>query len=43
MENDELALKLQQKNELLKRFSTQVTKLEIELVKSKQDLGDALN
>ncbi len=27
----------------MKMFSSQVTKLEIELVKSKQDLGEAMN
>lgn len=35
MENYELAMKLQQKSDQLKIFSEQVTKLEIELVKSK--------
>ena len=35
MENDELTLKLQQKNHALKMFSSNVTKLELELVKSK--------
>jgi len=36
MENDELTLKLQQKNQMLKVFSSQVTKLECELVQAKQ-------
>ena len=35
MENDELAQKLQQKNQMLKVFSSQVTKLECELVQAK--------
>lgn len=43
MENDELTQKLQQKNQMLKVFSSQVTKLEIELVQTKQMMGDALN
>ena len=34
-ENDELAYKLQIKNEKIKIYSEHVTKLEIELVKSK--------
>lgn len=43
MENDELSQKLQQKNQMLKVFSSQVTKLECELVQAKQQMGDALN
>ena len=43
MENEELSLKLQQKNTQLKQFSTQVTKLEIDLVAAKQEMGDAFN
>lgn len=43
MENDELVQKLQQKNENLKLLSSQVAKLEIELVQSKQQIGDAMN
>ena len=43
MENDELTLKLNQKNEQLKKFSTQVTKLELDVVQSKQELGEQLN
>lgn len=43
MENDELQMKLNQKNQAIKMFSSQVTKLEIELVRAKQQLGDALN
>ena len=43
MENDELAQELHMKNNQLKIFSQQVTKLEIDLVTSKQELGDALN
>ena len=43
MENDKLALQLKQKADQLKIFSSQVTKLEIELVNTKQDLGEALN
>ena len=43
MENDQLTVKLQQKNQALKRFSGQTTKLEVELVSAKQQLGDALN
>ncbi len=35
LENEEIAYKLNQKNERLKIFSQQVTKLEIELVKAK--------
>lgn len=34
MEADQLTVELGQKNELLKKFSTKVTKLEIELVQS---------
>jgi hypothetical protein len=43
MENDELTIKLQQKNNQMKVFSTQITKLELECVQAKQQLGDALN
>lgn len=43
LESEQLNLKLQQKNKALKMFSSQVTKLEIELVRAKQQLGDALN
>lgn len=43
LEADELTMKLQQKNSALKMFSSQYTKLEIELVNAKQQLGDALN
>ena len=43
MENDELVQKMQQKNHTLKFFSSQVTKIECELVQSKQQLGDAMN
>lgn len=43
MECEDLAHKLKNKCDQLKIFSSQVTKLEIELVKSKQDLGEALN
>lgn len=42
-ENEELSHKLNQKNQQLKIFSSQVTKLEIDLVKAKNDLGEALN
>lgn len=38
-----MAYKLKQKNDHLKIFSAEVTKLEIELVRAKQDLGEALN
>lgn len=43
MENDELAFKLKQKIDQIKIFSSQLTHLEIELVKTKQELGEALN
>lgn len=43
MEVDKLTMKLQQKNKGIKMFSAQVTKLEIELVGAKQQLGEALN
>lgn len=42
-ENEDLAFKLNKKMEQVKKFSSQITKLEIELVKSKQDLGEAMN
>jgi len=35
MENDELTIKLQQKNNQMKVFSTQITKLELECVQAK--------
>jgi len=35
MENDEICLKMQQKNDQLKKFSAQMTKLELEVVQSK--------
>eukprot|EP00350_Pseudokeronopsis_sp_OXSARD2_P011852 CAMPEP_0170552146 /NCGR_PEP_ID=MMETSP0211-20121228/10087_1 /TAXON_ID=311385 /ORGANISM="Pseudokeronopsis sp., Strain OXSARD2" /LENGTH=75 /DNA_ID=CAMNT_0010859711 /DNA_START=2509 /DNA_END=2736 /DNA_ORIENTATION=+ len=43
MENEDMAFQMKQKTDQLKIFSSQVTKLEIELVKTKQDLGEALN
>lgn len=43
LENDDLSVKINKKNDLLKKLSSQVTMLETELVKSKQDLGEALN
>lgn len=43
MENDEICLKMQQKNDQMKKLSTQVTQMELDLVKTKQELGDALN
>eukprot|EP00347_Sterkiella_histriomuscorum_P004482 403360298 len=43
LENDDLSVKINKKNEMLKKLSAQVTMLETELVRSKQDLGEALN
>ena len=43
MENDQLAFNLKKKSDQLKIFSSQLTQLEIELVKTKQELGEALN
>jgi phage-related tail protein len=43
MENDEICLKMQQKSDAIKKMSTQVTQMELELVKTKQQLGEALN
>ena len=39
MEADQLTVEPGQKNELLKKFSTKVTKLEIELVQSQAQHG----
>ena len=43
LENDQLAQKLQTKNEQIKMFSERITALEVELLKTKQELGEALN
>lgn len=43
LENDQLACKLQHKGDQIKVFSERVTALEIELLRSKQELGEALN
>jgi chromosome segregation ATPase len=43
LENDQLAHKVQTKNEQIKMFSERITALEVELLKTKQELGEALN
>ena len=43
MENDELDLKLQQMKKQQNSLCSNITKLEIDLVKAKQDLGEANN
>lgn len=43
LENDMLNQKLQQRNEGLRKYSSQVTRLECELVQTKQTLGDVRN
>ena len=43
LENDVLTQKLQQRNEGLRKYSSQVTRLECELVQTKQTLGDVRN
>ncbi len=43
LENDQLACKLQSKNDQIKKFSERITALEIDLLKTKQELGEALN
>ena len=43
LENDQLACKVQQKSEQIKVFSERVTALEVELLRTKQELGEALN
>jgi len=43
LENDQLACKLQQKNDMIKMLSERVTALEVEVLRSKQELGEALN
>ena len=43
LENDQLAHKLSNKNEQIKLFSERITALEVELLKTKQELGEALN
>ena len=43
LENDQLACKLQQKANQIKFFSERITALEVDLLRSRQDLGEALN
>ncbi len=43
LENDQLAIKVQQKSEQIKHYSERVTALEVELLRTKQELGEALN
>ena len=43
LENDVLNQKLQQRNEGLRKYSSQVTRLECEIVQKKQTLGDVRN
>lgn len=43
LENDQLACKIQHKNEQIKQLGERVTTLEVELLKTKQELGEALN
>lgn len=42
-ERSALQLKLKERNETLKKFSSEITKYEFEMVKAKQSLGEALN
>ena len=42
-ERNALTLKLKERNESLKKFSSQITKYELEMVKAKQSLGEILN
>lgn len=42
-ERNALQLKLRERNETLKKFSSEITKYEFEMVKAKQSLGEALN
>lgn len=43
LENDQLACKLQQKSDMIKMLSERITALEVEVLRSKQELGEALN
>jgi hypothetical protein len=43
LENDQLACKLQQKSDMIKMLSERITALEVETLKAKQELGEALN
>jgi SMC interacting uncharacterized protein involved in chromosome segregation len=43
LENDQLAQKLQTKNEQIKMFGERITAYEVEILKTKQELGEALN
>ena len=43
LENDEQACKIHALKEKMKLYMEHVTKLEVELVRAKQDLGEALN
>jgi chromosome segregation ATPase len=42
-ERNTIQLKLRERNEMLKKFSSEVTKYEFEMVKAKQSLGETLN
>ena len=42
-ERNSLLLKLRERNETLKKFSSEITKYEFEMVKAKQSLGETLN
>ena len=43
LERNSLSLKLKEKNEYLKKFSLEITKYELEMVKAKQSLAEILN
>lgn len=43
LENDQLACKIQQKNDEIKKYGERITALEVDLLKTKQELGEALN
>lgn len=43
LENDQLACKIQSKNELIKAQGDRIAALEVDLLKTKQELGETLN
>ena len=43
LERDNLTMKMKERQEQLNKYAQQVTKLELEMVRAKQALGEALN
>ncbi len=43
LENDQMAIKIQAKNQQIEIYGERIANLEVELLKTKKELGDALN